>query len=164
MHPNENLLERFYTSFGKRDFADMNSCYAPDAEFSDPVFALRGKRVGAMWHMLCESGKDLRITFRDLRADDTSGSVHWEAYYTFSMTGRSVHNVVEGTFVFRDGKILRHSDRFDFWKWSRMALGFSGVLLGWSSLLRRQVQKRADANLQRFLSAHPEYASVKQRQ
>ena len=42
-------------------------------------------------------------------------------------------------------------DRFDFWKWSRQALGLPGWLLGWSSALRAKVQARAAGNLARFV-------------
>ncbi len=57
----------------------MAACYAPDARFSDPVFDLAGGEVGAMWSMLCERGRDLRVEWRDVRADDASGAAHWEA-------------------------------------------------------------------------------------
>ena len=41
------------------------------------------------------------------RVDDRGGSAHWEAWYTFSATGRKVHNVVEANFEFADGRVLR---------------------------------------------------------
>ena len=43
------------------------------------------------------------------------------------------------------GKIVRHIDRFDFWRWSRMALGPAGLLLGWTPLLHKKVQAKARA-------------------
>jgi len=43
MHPNEALLDKFYSAFKARDHVTMGECYAPDAHFSDPVFTdLRG--------------------------------------------------------------------------------------------------------------------------
>ena len=86
MHPNEKLIFDFYTAFQKRDFGTMKSFYHPEATFRDPVFRLAGKEVGAMWHMLCERGRDLEITFSGIRADHEKGQVHWEAYYSFSQT------------------------------------------------------------------------------
>jgi hypothetical protein len=150
MHANAALITRFYTAFSRRDHAAMAACYHPQAHFTDEVFDLRGERVGAMWRMLCERGADLRVDFREVQADAVRGSAHWEAWYSFSATGRKVHNVIDAQFEFQDGLILRHIDRFDFWRWSRQALGAPGLLLGWSGLLRRKVQATAAQNLERF--------------
>lgn len=148
MNANEATLKRFYEAFQQRDAATMAACYAPDVQFSDPVFTdLRGAQAGLMWKMLCERGKDLRLEFSDVRADDTSGSAHWEAWYTFSATGRPVHNVIDATFAFRDGKIARHVDRFDLYRWSRQALGAPGLLLGWTPLLQNKVRAMAAKGL-----------------
>lgn len=148
MNANADTLRRFYEAFARRDAATMAACYAPDVQFSDPVFTdLRGPQAGLMWKMLCERGKDLRLEFRDLRADDTSGSAHWEAWYTFSATGRKVHNIIDATFSFRDGRIVRHVDRFDLYRWARQALGPAGVLLGWSPLLQNKVRATAAKGL-----------------
>lgn len=148
MNDNEATIRRFYEAFQKRDAATMAACYAPDVQFSDPVFPdLRGPQAGQMWKMLCERGKDLRLEFRDVRADATTGSAHWEAWYTFSATGRQVHNVIDATFAFRDGRIARHVDRFDLYRWSRQALGAAGVLLGWSPLLQNKVRAMAAKGL-----------------
>ena len=60
----EEVIRRFYTAFARRDHQTMAACYAPDAEFGDPVFQdLRGPEVPGMWRMLCERGTDLRIEF-----------------------------------------------------------------------------------------------------
>jgi ketosteroid isomerase-like protein len=148
MNANEATIRRFYEAFQKRDAATMAACYAPDVQFSDPVFPdLRGPQAGQMWKMLCERGKDLRLEFRDVRADDRAGSAHWEAWYTFSATGRPVHNVIDATFGFRDGRIARHDDRFDLYRWSRQALGPAGLLLGWSPLLQNKVRAMAAKGL-----------------
>ncbi|MGH6638900.1 MAG: hypothetical protein ACREBY_09910, partial [Polaromonas sp.] len=50
------------------------------------------------------------------------------------------------------GLISRHRDRFDFWAWSRQALGTPGVLLGWTPFLRRKVRAQAAENLQKYLT------------
>jgi len=151
-HPNAELVTRFYEAFSKRDGDAMAAAYAPDATFSDPVFpALRGAEVGGMWRMLCKRGTDLVITFRDVRGDDRSGSAHWEATYSFSATGRRVHNVVEASFEFEGGRIKRHVDDFAFYRWSRMALGPAGLLLGWTPLLKKKVQSQARAALDSFM-------------
>jgi ketosteroid isomerase-like protein len=150
MHANAALLERFYGAFSRRDGAAMAACYHPQAHFTDEVFDLRGPQVGAMWRMLCERGADLRVQASGIEADDRRGSAHWEAWYSFSATGRPVHNVIDASFEFQDGLILRHVDRFGFWRWSRQALGTPGLLLGWSGLLRKKVRATAARSLERF--------------
>jgi ketosteroid isomerase-like protein len=145
---NEDTIRRFYSAFQKRDAATMAACYAPDVRFSDPVFTdLRGGDAGAMWKMLCERGKDLKIEFSGVSADGAIGRAHWEAWYTFSTTGRKVHNVIDAEFEFRDGLIVTHTDRFDLYRWSRQALGVAGVLLGWSPLLQNKVRAMAAKGL-----------------
>lgn len=147
MHAHAQLIETFYRAFKKRDAVAMAACYHPEIHFTDEVFDLRGDDVGAMWSMLCERGEDLEIRFRDVAADDHAGSAHWDAFYTFSATGRKVHNSIDARFELEDGKIIRHVDTFDFWKWSRQALGLPGLLLGWSPLLRAKVTRTAARGL-----------------
>jgi hypothetical protein len=69
MHPNAELIRKFYTAFASRDARAMAACYHPSVRFSDEVFIdLQGARANAMWQMLCERGKDLKIEFRDRRS------------------------------------------------------------------------------------------------
>jgi hypothetical protein len=107
-----------------------------------------------MWRMLTERGADLEIVFSGIEADDTRGKAHWEATYTFSATGRKVHNVIDATFRFEDGLIREHQDVFDFYAWTRMALGPMGVLLGWSGFLQNKVRDQAETGLQKWESKH----------
>jgi ketosteroid isomerase-like protein len=147
---NEQLVNQFYQAFQKRDGDAMAACYHPDAAFEDEVFCLQGEDVGLMWKMLCTQAKEFRLEFSEVHCDELKGSAHWEPRYRFSMTNRDVHNIVDATFEFKDGLIYRHRDRFDFWRWSKQALGVPGQLMGWSSLLRNKVRKTASRNLQRY--------------
>lgn len=155
---NAQLLTRFYTAFAALDAEAMVDCYAPDSRFEDEVFTLRGRNeIGGMWRMLCDAVKaksrdEWKLEFRGIAADTTSGKAHWEATYRFSATGRLVHNVIDGTFVFRDGLIVDHRDQFDFHRWSRQALGLPGLLLGGTAMLRKKVRATAAGNLQAYLS------------
>lgn len=149
---NRALIERFYTAFAARDGQTMSSCYHPEARFSDPAFPdLRGAEIGAMWRMLCLRAKEFNLRFSDVQSDTERGSAHWVANYIFSATGRAVENRIRAEFVFKDGLIFQHADVFDFWRWSRQALGLPGMLLGWSGFLRRKVQSQARANLDSFI-------------
>jgi ketosteroid isomerase-like protein len=154
MTSHTDLIERFYAAFARRDWRGMAACYRPDVHFSDEVFDLHGADAGAMWHMLAERGTDLTLQWRDVREHpDGSVSAHWDAHYTFSATGRKVHNAIDARFEFRDGLVIRHVDRFDFWRWSRQALGAPGWLLGWTPLLRGKVRAQAAKGLAAFKRA-----------
>lgn len=159
MHPNAQTLEKFYRAFAALDSATMRSCYAPDVRFEDEVFTLRGvDEVAGMWDMLCSTTRakglaDWKLEYSGIEADDTVGSAHWDAHYLFSATGRKVLNRIDARFTFTpEGLIATHRDSFDFWAWSRQALGAPGVLLGWTPLLRNKVRQQADANLRKFLA------------
>jgi len=147
-------IRTFYDAFARLDAATMVACYAENASFEDEVFSLRGRReVGGMWTMLCETTKAKgRDVWRLEASQFTDSSAHWEAHYRFSATGRLVLNKIDATFEFGpDGLIVRHVDRFDFWAWSRQALGLRGLLLGWTPFLRGKVRAQAAANLKKFL-------------
>ncbi|MCB0245996.1 MAG: nuclear transport factor 2 family protein, partial [Anaerolineae bacterium] len=61
------------------------------------------------------------------------------------------HNRIDASFRFQDGKIIQHRDSFSFWRWSSMALGPVGMLLGWSPLVKNKVRRQAAHNLERFI-------------
>ena len=145
------LIRKFYTAFQKRDAATMAACYHPEVRFSDPAFPdLRGADAGRMWAMLCSRGKDLKIEFSGVESEGGRGRAHWEAWYTFSQTGRLVHNIIDAEFEFKDGLIIRHTDRFDFHRWAGLALGPMGKLLGGFGFMQKKVQAKAAAGLAAF--------------
>jgi ketosteroid isomerase-like protein len=149
---NRALIERFYEAFGRRDGDAMAACYGPGARFHDPAFGeLKGDEPGAMWRMLTGRADDLRIELVEHDADETSGSARWLADYTFTQTGRKVHNDVQARFRFADGLIVEHDDDFSFHAWSRQALGPAGLLLGWTPLVQGKVRKQARAGLDEFI-------------
>jgi SnoaL-like domain len=162
MHPNAQTLTRFYTAFAALDADTMAACYAEDATFDDPAFSLRGQRdISGMWHMLCaatlaKNRADWLLEFSGVHADDHRGHAHWEARYRFSVSNRLVHNIVEADFTFTpQGLIASHTDRFDFWRWSRQALGMGGWVLGWAPHFRRQMRVQTHAALAKYLAKQP---------
>ena len=149
----EELIDRFYAAFDRKDGDAMAASYAPDARFSDPAFGeLRGEEPGAMWRMLTAQARDLSVELVERSADATTGSAHWIARYTFTQTGRPVVNDVRARFRFADGLIAEHDDAFSFHRWARQALGPPGLVLGWTPILRASVRKRARGNLERFMA------------
>ncbi|RMH61093.1 MAG: nuclear transport factor 2 family protein [Calditrichaeota bacterium] len=153
-----DLIRGFYAAFNKKDYKTMAACYHEQAEFSDPVFpVLHGRAIAAMWHMLCASGPDLQVECEGIETTAQQGEAHWRARYSFGPRKRKVHNNIQARFEFRDGRIFRHVDQFDFWRWSRMALGWPGIILGWTPYLQKRVGEQAQKRLQSFMRKHPEY-------
>lgn len=147
-----SVPRQFYSAFAARDWKAMGALYADDAVFNDPVFAnLNAEQVRAMWRMLITRGKDLVVVHEVLTDTPAEAQTRWTATYTFSQTGRKVTNVISATMQLRDGRIVRHTDEFDFHRWSSQALGAIGTLLGWTGWLRGKVQARAMASLADFM-------------
>lgn len=153
MHANELLIQQFYSAFQQLDAETMATCYANDVQFSDPVFTqLQGAEASEMWRMLTSKAQNFSLTFDGIRANDQSGQAHWIATYTFSQTGRTVVNDIHASFIFKDGKIVRHQDHFNLWKWAHQALGIKGLLLGWTPFLQNAVRAQAAKGLKIFRS------------
>ncbi|SFE06424.1 nuclear transport factor 2 family protein [Flavobacterium phragmitis] len=152
MNSNEALITKFYTAFANADARTMSECYHPKVHFIDPAFGLlKEDQVSKMWEMLLSKSKGkLKIEFSNVQADDSTGSANWVATYNFSKTNRNVVNKIRAEFVFQDGLIIKHTDNFDVWKWSKQAFGPIGYLLGWTGFFQKKVQKQALLSLQKF--------------
>jgi ketosteroid isomerase-like protein len=147
------VIETFYQAFKTMDAETMVACYHDEVLFTDPAFGtLKGESARNMWRMLVSSqkGKDFEVYFDSVYEDDEKGSAHWEAKYTFSVTGRKIHNKIEAEFVLRDGKILRHRDHFNLHRWAIQALGFKGFLVGHTRFFQNKLQKQTRSMLSKF--------------
>jgi hypothetical protein len=155
MNPNENLIVKFYTAFANTDAKTMSECYHPKVHFVDPVFGLlKEEQVSKMWEMLLLKSKgDIKIEFSNVKADEFSGSARWIATYNFSKTNRKVVNKISAEFLFQDGLIIKHTDNFDVWKWSKQAFGFTGYLLGWTGFFQNKIKEQALLSLKKFQQA-----------
>lgn len=149
---NVDVVRRFYAAFANKDAEGMAACYADDVHFSDQAFPdLNGSEAGDMWRMLCGRSKDLVVEVSNIRVDGDKVLAHWDATYSFGPAQRKVINRIDATFRFNEaGLIVDHVDWFDFWKWSRQALGLPGLLLGWSPMLKKTVHAQAAKGLREF--------------
>ena len=153
MANNNALLRKFYTAFQSLDHVTMNSCYTEDIVFSDPVFGLlKGDAVRAMWEMLCTNAKDFSLDYSNIiQLDEEYSTCDWVAKYTFTKTGRRVVNKIRANMRIAEGKVIEHSDAFSVHQWSKQAIGFSGLLFGWSSFFQRKIRNQANRNLLKFM-------------
>lgn len=155
MKSNAKIITDFYTAFQNEDAEGMVQWYSDAITFEDPAFgSLSGIAAKNMWRMLCDNSKDLKVTFHVLAETGNTVTAHWEAIYTFSRTGRIVHNKVAATFTLEDGLIIDHRDHFNLWTWSQQALGTAGWLVGWSSSFRQKLQKQTQKLLSEYTSKH----------
>lgn len=149
-------IDRLYAALNAGDGEAMAACYTDDSVFEDPAFGrLAGGSGQDMWRMLTARAGDLHVEVVDRSAteDATAGTAHWVADYTFTQTGRKVHNDVKAAFVFRDGLIAEHRDDFDLRSWAGQALGPVGSLIGLTPLLGPLIRRRTNAQLKTFRAA-----------
>lgn len=150
---NNKIIANFYTSFKNKDAKEMASNYHDSIVFYDPAFGyLRGSRAKAMWAMICENGDDLLVEFSNIKSDIETGEAHWEADYTFTATNNKIHNIIDAQFIFKDGKIISHTDLFDFKKWSKQAFGFLGKTIGQTKFFHKQFTKKANKILDEYIT------------
>ena len=133
----------------------MARLYDDAAYFSDPAFrTLTAEETRAMWRMLILRSKgELHIAYHSVEEKEDHVSGVWEATYTFGKTGRKVHNIIKSKMIVEEGKIIVHEDQFNLWKWSRMALGTSGLLLGWTPWIQGRIHAQARNGLRKFMES-----------
>jgi ABC-type enterochelin transport system ATPase subunit len=148
---NTELINSFYNGFKKLDYEAMKNAYHSEVVFSDPVFNnLDFNQVTSMWKMLCLKAQEFHLRYEILEINDGFARVKWEADYLFSKTNRTVKNKVIAEMYFKDGKIIKHIDSFNLWKWSQMALGPVGLILGWTPFMKKKIQAQAMGQLKNF--------------
>lgn len=152
MHPNAQLIHKFYTAFQNGDAHTMSKCYHSDIQFQDPAFGiLKKKEPSMMWKMLLEKAKgNIKIAYSEVKANDIYGTAKWVAEYSFSQTKRKVVNHISAEFEFKDGLIYKHKDHFNVWKWAQQALGWKGYLLGWTGYFQQKIQEKALYSLKKY--------------
>lgn len=152
MTPNEALIHQFYTAFQQKDVKTMQNSYGDQAIFNDAVFInLDAQQVRAMWQMLLSRSEDMKLSFGKVKEDGDKVTAYWEAHYTFTATGKKVVNKIDAEFEIKDGKIIMHTDTFNFYKWARQAFGSGGLLLGWTNVFKEKVRQTAKKKLDDYM-------------
>ncbi len=131
----------------------MLECYHDDVTFEDPAFGvLHGEEAKNMWRMLCQAqqGKEFKVKTSNIEYTPEGGKARWEAYYTFGRTGRKIHNVINASFKFKNGKIITHKDRFNLYRWATQAMGLKGFLFGWTAFFRKKLNNQTRFLLSEF--------------
>ncbi len=150
----KQLIETFYTGLSELDPDKMVSCYHDDIVFEDPGFGkLKGERAKSMWRMLCKNATDFKVEFSQVEANEHNGSAHWEAWYNFSKTGNSVHNIIDAKFEFKEGKIIKHTDHFNLHRWASQAMGWKGKLLGGTGFFKKKLIQQTNRMLDKFMGS-----------
>lgn len=149
---NKEIIKEFYNAFSNHNAEIMADFYDDKIEFEDPAFGvLKGNKAKIMWKMLIEISKgNLKITVNNIKSDGNIGSADWKAEYIFSQTRRKIVNNVHAEFEFQNGKIIKHKDYFDLYKWACQALGFIGCLIGKSKVFKFILNKRTNSMLKKY--------------
>ncbi len=151
------IASGFYSAFAKADAETMISFYDDKIEFEDPAFGkLKGNDAKMMWQMLIERSRgNLKVSHQLNESSETIAKVNWTAVYPFSKTGRIITNHIEAIMIMENGKIIKHTDYFNLWKWSRQAMGWKGFILGWTPFFRKKLQQQTRKMLQQYMRYQP---------
>ena len=150
----KTTIEKFYRSFKNLDAEGMAKCYHDNVVFEDPAFGvLKGEEARNMWRMLVSTpkSKNFKIEVSKITFKNDKGSATWQAWYSFGKKGRKVHNVIYANFEFEEGKIIRHMDQFNLYKWAKQALGLQGRFLGWTPIFKKKLNAQTNKKLTEFV-------------
>ncbi|MCT8340444.1 nuclear transport factor 2 family protein [Flavobacteriaceae bacterium TK19130] len=153
------LAHQFYSSFTEKNAEGMISCYSDDIHFYDPVFGnLYGAEAKAMWGMLTKNmDANGTIDYELVEIHELKAIVKWKASYPFGPKRRIVVNNITAELYVEDGKIVKHIDTFNLWKWSRQAFGVPGILLGWTPFFKRKLRSTVRKRLTRYMDEEPRF-------
>lgn len=147
------IISQFYKAFKNLDAEAMVAYYHDNIEYEDSAFGkLFGIHAKNMWRMLCKSqqGKDFKVKFNNIQQVDQTVTANWQASYTFSISGKKVHNKIKAKFLFKDGKINKHNNHFSLHRWEIQAMGFKGFAFGWLPFFKSKLKAQTNRLLKKF--------------
>jgi hypothetical protein len=72
-----------------------------------------------------------------------------------------VINIIQAHFHFQDGLIIKHTDDFDVWKWSKQALGIKEFYLVGLAICKKKYTKRQFHRLLDIKNSHKMIETLK---
>ena len=151
---NEDIGIEFYNAFASKDLESMDKLYHPNLKFSDPAFGkLNREQALSMWKMLFTASQDLDVTFKVVASSEQNVRMEWLAKYSFGKNKRPIINRINADLEISDGLILIHTDSFNLHQWAKQALGFSGLLLGWTGYFKNKLQQQTSRRLINFMDS-----------
>ena len=114
MTTNLQKVEAFIEAWNRCDGAAIISAFAPDAVYHNiPMEPIHGRdAIGQAIEGLLADMSDVQWIVSAI-AEAADGTVLTERVDAFKLGGKAVSLPVMGTFVFRDGLIVRWADYFD---------------------------------------------------
>lgn len=151
MHPNEDLIHRFFRAMQKHDLSSALLCYHNDITYEDDLFReLKQNDVVKMWEMRMAENPDWEIEYRDVEASAVWGRAYWTLVYGKTKSGKRKRRHIVARFTFLDEKILYHSDAFNLYNWVTENRGAWWRVLVWFSPFRYFLRAGAHRKLQQF--------------
>ncbi|AUM62312.1 nuclear transport factor 2 family protein [Spiroplasma monobiae] len=149
----KKVINDFYEAFKAGDANKMVGLYSPKATFKDPMFGdLNYEEAKFMWIMLVSTRATSQFEL-NYTVEEHKGKivVIWKATYLFGDKKRKVINIVTSKMETEDGLITKHVDSFNFKRWAKQAIGFSGLLFGNAKWFRKKVSDGAKEKLYKFM-------------
>ncbi len=140
----KEIAIKFYDAFSAANIDVLKQLYDKKLIFNDNIFVnLDYNETISMWSSLLVGNKNMSIKYEIKKYSEKYVEVEWIADYLFTSTNRNVKNIILAKMEIDQGKIINHTDNFDFYKWSQMAFGITGVLIGWTSFFKNKVRTEA---------------------
>ncbi|MCF6348597.1 MAG: nuclear transport factor 2 family protein [Flavobacteriaceae bacterium] len=147
------VLQNYYNAFQNLELDKMSNYYHADIEFYDHAFGTLNKNeLEAMWSMLFNKAfKDLTLEISDIKIVDKKGFAHVECCYIYSLTNRKVHNIIDTTIDFKEGKIIKQVDIFSLKRWAAQSLGWKQSFFAGTTFFKKRLQKQTRTALDKYL-------------
>ena len=140
----KEIAIKFYDAFSAANIDVLKQLYDKKLIFNDNIFVnLDYNETISMWSSLLVGNKNMSIKYEIKKYSEKYVEVEWIADYLFTSTNRNVKNIILAKMEIDQGKIINHTDNFDFYKWSQMAFGITGALIGWTSFFKNKVRTEA---------------------
>ena len=140
----KEIAIKFYDAFSAANIDVLKQLYDKKLRYNDNIFVnLDYNETISMWSSLLVGNKNMSIKYEIKKYSEKYVEVEWIADYLFTSTNRNVKNIILAKMEIDQGKIINHTDNFDFYKWSQMAFGITGVLIGWTSFFKNKVRTEA---------------------